>query len=148
MLVYLLPRLSEEPPPLTERDYSHRTLLEKLGVKPEHRVAVRNIENAAFLAMLQSSLAKAPATALRGSYDLIFIQVNSPDDLATIAIAAKHLVPNGGLWIFHPKGKAASPRDSEVRTAGIAAGLVDNKVCAFNDTHAATRYVIPKTRRT
>lgn len=132
---------------MTERDYSHRTLLEKLGVKPEHRVAIRNIADTAFLATLQSSLAKAPATALRGNYDLIFMQVDTPDDLASIAVAAKHLIPNGGLWVFHPKGKGASPRDSEVRTAGIAAGLVDNKVCAFNDTHTATRYVIPKVRR-
>ncbi len=61
--------------------------------------------------------------------------------LEKIARAAEHLEPAGVLWIIHPKGKGASPHDSEVRSAGLAAGLVDNKISAYDETHTATRYV-------
>lgn len=128
-----------------ERDYSHRSLLDKLGVKPECSVAVRNVTDEAFLVQLRACV--TPSATLRGTYDLIFLQIDSVRDLAAIAAAVPHLVANGGLWIFHPKGRGASPHESEVRAAGIAAGLVDNKVCAINTTHTATRFVIPKARR-
>jgi hypothetical protein len=49
--------------------------------------------------------------------------------------------------VIHPKGRGASPSDGEVRSAGIAAGLVDNKISAYSDTHTATRYVIPVAKR-
>ena len=130
-----------------ERDYSHRTLLDKLGVKPEHRVAVRRVADEAFLAELERRLANRPSTSLRGRYDLIFLHVDAPRDLDAVPAAALHLESNGGLWIFHPKGKGASPSDAEVRSAGLAAGLVDNKISSLNETHTATRYVIPKARR-
>lgn len=37
--------------------------------------------------------------------------------------------------------------DAGVRAAGIAAGLVDNTIGAYSDSHTATRYVIPRSRR-
>ena len=70
-----------------------------------------------------------------------------PPDLRRIARAAAHLRPNGALWVFHPKGRGASPTDGEVRAAGIAAGLVDNKISAYTDSHTATRFVIPIAKR-
>ncbi|MBV8067185.1 MAG: DUF3052 family protein, partial [Candidatus Eremiobacteraeota bacterium] len=66
---------------------------------------------------------------------------------ARLANAAEHLEPNGALWVFHPKGKGASPTDADVRQAGLAAGLVDNKISAYTDSHTATRFVIPVAKR-
>ena len=37
--------------------------------------------------------------------------------------------------------------ESEVRTAGRAAGLIDVKVVRFSDTHTADKFVIPKEER-
>ncbi len=130
-----------------ERDYSHRSLFDKLGVAEGSRVALLGKHDDEFTAALNSLLAKSPSTRLVGAYDLIFLRVGALRDLARIAAAAKHLVPNGGLWIFHPKGRGASPSDSQVRAAGLAAGLVDNKISAYTQTHTATRYVIPRDRR-
>jgi hypothetical protein len=75
------------------------------------------------------------------------VRVNAPRDLARIKRAAAYLNPNGSLWIFHPKGRGASPTDAQVRSAGIAAGLVDNKISAYTDSHTATRFVIPLAHR-
>jgi hypothetical protein len=96
-----------------ERDYSHRSLYDKLGVKEESRVALLGKHDEAFLQGLAAAAAKSASKHLRGSYDIIFLKVDVPRDLAKIAVAAEHLVPNGRLWIFHPKGKGASPSDGE-----------------------------------
>jgi hypothetical protein len=130
-----------------EHDYSHRTLFEKLGVEANMHVALIGEHDEAFRAELGSRMANGPAETLRTKYDMIFLRVNSKADLASIPEAAQHLRPDGALWVIHPKGQGADPTDAEVRTAGIAAGLVDNKISAYGDTHTATRYVIPRDRR-
>lgn len=130
-----------------ERDYSGRSLFQKLGVVSGAHVAIVGPHDPEFLAGLNADLAKAASQALRTQYDLIFVRVDTPRDLSRIAHAAAHLKTNGALWVFHPKGRGASPSDGEVRAAGLAAGLVDNKISAYSDTHSATRYVIPVGRR-
>jgi hypothetical protein len=50
----------------------------------------------------------------------------------------------GGLWIAWPKrtaGVATDLRESTVREVGLAHGLVDNKVCAVDDTWSGLRFV-------
>jgi hypothetical protein len=130
-----------------ERDYSHRSLFDKLGVKPESHVAVIGKHDEEFLLELASSLSLGASTQLRAKYDIIFLRVDMRRDLARIPVAALHLKSNGRLWIFHPKGKGASPSDAEVRAAGLGAGLVDNKISGYTESHAATQYVIPVEQR-
>ncbi|HTU80787.1 MAG TPA: hypothetical protein VMF61_01580 [Candidatus Acidoferrales bacterium] len=130
-----------------DRDYSHRTLFEKLGVTSDAHVAICGAHDEWFVGDLNARLAKAASQALRTNYDIIFVRVDGVRDLARIPRAAGHLKPNGALWVFHPKGRGASPSDAEVRTAGLDAGLVDNKISAYDDTHTATRFVIPLARR-
>ena len=51
----------------------------------------------------------------------------------------------GGLWIAWPKRASGVPTDLDenvVRDVGLAAGLVDNKVCAIDETWSGLRFVI------
>jgi hypothetical protein len=130
-----------------ERDYSGRSLFEKLGVVAEAHVALVGRHEETFATALNTRLAKAASLALRTRYDIIFVRVDTPRDLIRIPVAATHLKPTGALWIFHPKGRGANPTDADVRATGIAAGLVDNKISAYSDSHTATRFVIPVARR-
>jgi hypothetical protein len=130
-----------------ERDYSGRSLFEKLGVLAEAHVALVGRHDDSFATALNARLAKAASQALRTRYNLIFVRVDALRDLARIARAAAHLEPDGALWVVHPKGRGASPTDAQVRSSGIAAGLVDNKISAYTDSHTATRFVIPLARR-
>jgi predicted O-methyltransferase YrrM len=133
--------------PQVERDYSGRTLFEKLGVFSDAHVALVGRHDEAFTTALNARLAKAASRVLRTSYDMIFIRVDTPRDLTRFSRAAGRLRPNGALWVFHPKGRTANPTDAQVRSAGISAGLVDNKISAYTDSHTATRFVIPVARR-
>lgn len=52
---------------------------------------------------------------------------------------------NGGLWVAWPKrssGVMTDLSDGVVRAHGLDAGLVDNKVCAIDDTWSALRFVV------
>ncbi len=129
--------------PRTERDYSGRSLFEKLGVFAEAHVALVGRHDETFVSALNARLAKAASQALRTVYDLIFVRIDAPRDLIRLARAAAYLEPNGAVWVVHPKGRGAEPSDAQVRAAGIAASLVDNKISAYSDSHTATRFVIP-----
>jgi hypothetical protein len=130
-----------------ERDYSSRSLFEKLGVFSEAHVALVGSHDETFTTTLNERLAKAASLYLRTRYDIIFVRIDAPRDLVRLPRAAAHLKADGALWIFHPKGRGASPTDNEVRSSGIAAGLVDNKISAYSDSHTATRFVIPLAAR-
>ena len=54
------------------------------------------------------------------------------------------LDPAGGLWIAWPKrasGVATDVSENLVRELGLAAGLVDNKVCAIDEVWSGLRLV-------
>lgn len=131
----------------TERDYSGRSLFDKLGIFAQAHVAIVGRHDESFELALDGQLAKSASRALRTRYDLIFLKVHTSRDLVRIAAAAGHLKPDGALWVFHPKGRGATPTDGEVRSTGLAAGLVDNKISAYSESHTATRFVIPLSRR-
>jgi hypothetical protein len=51
---------------------------------------------------------------------------------------------DGGLWISWPKGSSGVATDiteDVVRDLGLAAGMVDNKVCAIDETWSGLRLV-------
>ncbi len=119
-----------------------KSRLEKLGVRGNERVYARGIDDEVFLAELRGALANAPATSLRGSFDIIFQGVSHPGELGEIARGRAHLTPAGALWIVHPKGNGAPVGEGDVRAAIARAGLFDAKVVAFSATHTATKAAI------
>jgi hypothetical protein len=57
---------------------------------------------------------------------------------------ARKLDKSGGLWIAWPKTSSGVETDlteSTIRDIGLAAGLVDNKVCAIDHTWSGLRFV-------
>ena len=130
-----------------ERDYSGRTLFEKLGVETQAHVALVGCHEESFAIGLNARLSKAASITLRTRYDLIFVRIDEGRDLVRIGRAAGYLKSSGALWVFHPKGRGADPNEHDVRAAGIAAGLVDNKISAYTESHTATRFVIPVAKR-
>jgi len=119
-----------------------KSVIEKLGVKPGHGIALINIEDDAFARDLESIGTKL----VKKNADAIFYGANTRADLARIAKLRESLAPNGALWIIRPKG-VKEITESEVMAAGKAAGLVDVKVVRFSDTHTAEKFVIPVASR-
>jgi hypothetical protein len=119
-----------------------KVLVDKLGVKPDHRVAVLGLD-AGFLARRTRT---PPSTRATRDHDLIFLAVEKAADLTRIAKLTGALAPAGALWTIRPRGKK-EVSESAVREAARAAGLVDVKVARFSETHTAEKFVRPKSKR-
>lgn len=132
--------------PEAHRDYSHRALMDKLGVKPAARVTVLNIVDDLFMAQLRERTPDV-SNRLRKETDLIFYEANSEAELKKLESLRSYLKPDGAIWLVSLKGKLAKIKDVQVIAAAKAAGLVDNKVVAFSETHTSLRLVIPKALR-
>lgn len=90
-------------------------------------------------------------TRLRGSFAVVVLFSDSIAALARrLDGAVTALEPRGGLWIAWPKrssGVATDVDERAVRELGLATGLVDNKVCAIDQTWSGLRFVHRRERR-
>lgn len=124
-----------------ERIRNPKSLLDKLGVKPEASVAVVDLDDGEFRTLLEERV-EHYATAPEPESDLIFLGAESRGDLARIESLVQYLRANGHIWVVAPKGRQ-DIREADVLAAGRAAGLKDTKVARFSGTHTAHRFTIP-----
>ena len=84
-------------------------------------------------------------TQARGAQDVVLFFATRRAELERRFDAlARTIAPAGGLWIAWPKRTACVAtdlREGIVRELGLAHGLVDNKVCAVDDTWSGLRFV-------
>ena len=130
--------------------YSGTPLPRKLGIKPGARVALVGAP-AAFgdtLGELPDGAVSRPLGRGAGRFDVIVCFARSSAELArTLPALPARLEPAGGLWIAWPKKSSPKPiatdlTEAEVRARGLGTGLVDNKVCAIDDTWSGLRFVV------
>jgi len=129
-----------------ERDYSHRSLLDKLGVKPARKILILGVTEGAFIHDVQPFAPEFAERKPAADLDLIFFAAEQKKDLARLGPLRKAILKNGAIWVVYPKGRQEI-READVIAAGKSAGLTDNKVCAFSETHTALRFVIPVANR-
>jgi Protein of unknown function (DUF3052) len=131
--------------------YSGTPLAKKLGIKDGFCVALLRVPEEVG-SELQGAFAKCRIVKqTRGPLDFIFLFAKSVAELENqLTTAAKALAPAGMLWISWPKkssGVATDLTETVVRERGIAAGLVDVKVCAVTDIWSGLKFVIPVKNR-
>lgn len=126
-----------------------RTLIDKLGVKPEHAVIVDGVADKNFLRQLRERgprIVKNTGGKNGERADILFLGVESRAELKRLTEAEKAIKRNGAVWVVRPKG-TREINDFDVMAAGKAAGLVDVKVASFSKTHTAEKLVVPIHRR-
>lgn len=141
-----MPQKNPSKPRAPERNYSHRTLAEKLGIKPDQRIAVLGVEDAEFQRNLEAIVPDySPGNRINDA-DLIFFSAEVKEDLSKLKPLSRSICKSGGIWVVYPKGQTHI-REIDVISAGKSAGLTDNKVVRFSATHTALRFVIPLAKR-
>ncbi len=121
-------------------------LIDKLGVRPGAKVAVLGVREEGFQELLRARTDDVSARP-RKDADLVFLAADSAAELARLRVLEPLIRRGGAIWVVSRKGKAATVRDVDVIDAAREAGLVDNKVVAFSETHTALRLVVPRARR-
>jgi hypothetical protein len=126
--------------------YSGTPLPKKLGIKPGHAVALVDTPKGFELGELPAGVALRPGLTGRGPIDVLLMFVTTQRALASgVAKARPRLTPAGGLWVAWPKrtsGVTTDLTENVVREIFLSSGLVDNKVCAIDDTWSGLRGVI------
>jgi len=117
-------------------------LLEKLELGPTSRIAVVGITDAPFLGAVRDHVANVMEGRAPAGAAIIFLGVETHDDLKRIPLLRARLVDTGALWVVRPKASKAVS-EGDVLASLRAAGLVDTKVVAFSKTHTAHKSVIP-----
>jgi hypothetical protein len=120
---------------------STRPLLDKLGVKPGAKIALVRMYDAGFERELRTRTQDISHGKPAAPCDLVFLHAQDRADLARIKQVKSWIEPSGGIWVIRRKGAGAELRDTDVIAAGLAAGLVDNKIASFSETEGAMRLV-------
>jgi hypothetical protein len=111
-----------------------RTLAQKLGVQEDTRLKVLGAPSGFPL----SGRSRAPVDVA------VYFTKREAELQRRFQALAAELAPAGGLWVAYPK-KASRERSDlsfdSVQKIGLAAGLVDNKSCAIDETWTAVRFV-------
>jgi hypothetical protein len=128
--------------------YSGTPVAVKLGIKEGATVALLNAPPGAISGLPQGVVLRDQA---RGSADVVIEFVTKRSKLEQrIGMLEKMIFPSGGLWIAWPKrasGIATDVTDHVVREVALPRGLVDNKVCAIDETWTGLRLVWRREQR-
>ena len=133
--------------------YSGTPLPQKLGIKENHKLAVLGAP-AGFsdvLGALPAGVTVVTKLAGKAPLDVIVAFVKKRDELAGKLNAIRpRMMPAAGLWIAWPKkssGVATDMTEDVIRQVALPTGLVDNKVCAIDETWSGLRLVIRRENR-
>jgi hypothetical protein len=117
------------------RDYSHRTLAEKLGLRPDSVLTILNEPDG-----FRTTLGTLPER-LRLLFNLeeqtttVIWFVGSIEDLHRDLARVARLSDGRSIWIAYPKkssGVRTDINESAVRNAALAEAMVDYKVCSID----------------
>lgn len=128
--------------------YSGAPLPKKLGIKDGHRVAIldspADFEKA--LGALPSTVSLEMGLTGKLPFDVLVLFVTRRAELARrLASVRRRMTPAAGFWVAWPKKASKVPTDiteDVVRAVALPTGLVDNKVCAIDETWSGLRLVI------
>jgi hypothetical protein len=124
--------------------YSGTPLPKKLGLKPGLRVHLLDTPPEV-RAELKAALDDCTINrGLKQPIDFMMWFAKSKEYLEEFAFVSKHLAPAGMLWACWPKkssGVATDLNENIVRDIGLAAGLVDVKVCAVTEVWSGLKFV-------
>jgi hypothetical protein len=114
------------------------SLAKKLGITAESTVwVIGTVDDAA----LETALSEATKASRKGA-DVIVARVNTAVELArAFKSAAKETSAGVTIWIVYRKGPGHPIGEADVRSAGIAAGIVDVKVASVSPQLTALKFV-------
>jgi hypothetical protein len=130
-----------------ERDYSHRTVIEKLGVKPEQRVEITGDVGAGLRRDVKEAVGRGLVRS--GELDGAIVLVESEDagKEALVRYRAR-LRDTGYLWVITRKrGHESYLNQMTIVPHAKRLGMIDNKTCSIDEDRSGIRFVVPRALR-
>jgi len=130
-----------------ERDYSHRSTVQKLGVKPGERIEVAGDIGPALRKDLRASLGRGFIKS--GEIDGAIALVESLEGAAELLQRYRpRLRDTGYIWLVTWKrGHDSYVDQMKLVPFAKALSLIDNKTCSIDDERSGIRFVVPRALR-
>ena len=131
--------------------YSGTPLVQKLGIKPGHRISTLH-EPASFaraLGPLPENASFVGSTA-RDVDVIVAFEKALHAFQKQLPLLANRIKSDGMIWVAWPKkasGVATNVGENAVRDFALTLGLVDIKVCAIDETWSGLKLVVRKENR-
>ena len=131
----------------TERDYSHRTAVQKLGIRPGERIEIvgdvgpglrRDVKEASGRGLVKS-----------GELDAAIVLVESLEEAGEVFDRYRpRLKDTGSLWmITRKRGHDRYINQMLLVPGAKKRGLIDNKTISIDDDRSGIRFVVPRALR-
>jgi hypothetical protein len=130
-----------------ERDYSHRTAVQKLGVAPGQRVEMAGDVGAGLRRDVKDAIGRGLVRS--GELDGAIVLVESEGDAKEALVRyRRRLRETGYLWIITRKrGHEKYLDQMSLVPHAKRLGLIDNKTCSIDEERSGIRFVIPRALR-
>jgi hypothetical protein len=130
-----------------ERDYSHRTAIQKLGVRPDQRVEVTGDVGAGLRRDVKEAIGRGLVRS--GELDGAIVLVESEDEGKEVLLRYRtRLRETGYLWVITRKrGHDGYLNQMALVPHAKKLGLIDNKTCSIDEDRSGIRFVVPRALR-
>jgi hypothetical protein len=133
--------------PQATKDFSHRSVIQKLGVKPDTRVEVAGDIGPDLRREVKEALGRGPVRS--GELDGAIVAVESLDEAKQALVGYRpRLRDTGYLWVVTRKrGHENYLNQMTLVPHAKRLGLIDNKTCSVDEGRSGIRFVVPRSLR-
>ena len=130
-----------------ERDYSHRTTVQKLGVLPDQRIEVAGDVGTGLRRDVKDALGRGLVRS--GELDGAIVLVENEEDAKEALVRYRaRLRDTGYLWLVTWKrGHERYLNQMSFVPHAKRLGLIDNKTCSIDEERSGIRFVVPRALR-
>ena len=138
---------------MADKDYSHRDITDKLGLRPGSAVRVVGKGDKALLARIREKVGHKLISDGTPADVILYWPKTVKEITPALTELRAAIVPNGGIWVLTAKKGCRSTsgmeylNQTDLIPLGLAAGLVDNKTCSVSESESGMRFVIRKRDR-
>jgi len=132
---------------MAERDYTHRSTVQKLGVKPDERVEAAGDLGPGLRTELKEALGRGLVRS--GPLDGAVVAVDSLEEAQEALLRYRaRLRDSGWLWVVTRKrGHESYLNQMQIVPHAKKVGMIDNKTCSIDDERSGIRFVVPRALR-
>jgi hypothetical protein len=132
---------------MPERDYSHRSTVQKLGVREGERIEVTGDVGPGLRDRVKETIGRGLVRG--GELDGAIVLVESLDEAKEVLVLFRaRLKDSGYLWLITRKrGHERYVNQMQIVPVAKRVGLIDNKTCSIDDERSGIRFVVPRALR-
>jgi hypothetical protein len=132
---------------MPEKDYSHRTAVQKLGVRPDDRIEIAGDVGTGLRSDVKEAIGRGLVRS--GELDGAVVMVESLEQAQEALIRYRaRLRDSGYLWLVTRKrGHEGYLDQMSIVPHAKRVGLIDNKTCSIDMERSGIRFVVPRALR-